>query len=201
MSETTNEPTLGAEGQATSAAVEPRFTQDDLNRAAATERRKAQKLAEEHESLKAKLASFEESQKSEAQKAIEAAARDARKAADAEWSSKLTAQAVDAELRLQLQAKGYDPDLAVLVKAKASISSADEVSDAIDNALAGKEWARKQDPAQAPEPRTPFQGGSPSGGTGRGGRWNEQTVMDFIAQNPRGITREIEAEMKRDMGW
>lgn len=192
------QPTGGEAGAGNAGAVEARFTQDDLNRAAASERRKAAALATEHEALKTKLAGFEESQKSESQKAIEKAAKDARAAADAEWGAKLTAREIDAKLELRLLQGGYDPDLAHVVKAKTQLSSVEDIDEAIRTALDGKAWAKQAEP-ELPKPAS--QGGAPSGNNGRGGRWTEQKVMDYLAANPRGLTREIELEIKRDMGW
>jgi hypothetical protein len=189
------EPTGGDAGAGSAGAAEPRFTQADLDRIVAKERRKFEPQEKALAEMQAKLAAADEAKKTEFEKAIETAAKRARAEADAEWSGKLTAQQVDSELRGRLRDRGYDADLAHVVKAKATIGSVDDIDSAIDSAL-GDKWK----PEGEPEKPKPHQVGAPTGGGARRGAWTEESIQAFVANNPRALTREIEAEMKRDLG-
>lgn len=180
MSDVT-EPTGGDAGQAESSAAEERITRAEAqaiaNKAAASERRAAAEKLKDYESMRAKLADIENAQKTEIQKATErAAAAEARAESEAKGRQQ---DRIDAELRLQLQAQGYDPDLAVLVKSKATITSAEDVADAIKTALDGKAWARQA------EPETPRPMGMPGAPTGPrpSSSWNAARLADVTARN------------------
>jgi hypothetical protein len=167
--------------------------QEFANRAAASERRAAKKIAEERDALQAKLAQFEEAQKSESQKAIEAAEKRAAAAKDAEWSQKLTAIQVDAELRLRLQAQGYDPDWIDTVKRKANPATIDDIDDAIATALADKPRAQQ-------EPKVPSQTGAPGSRGSIATKWSKDKIDEARARRMRGeISGSEWAEMSRDI--
>jgi hypothetical protein len=146
---------IGGEAEEAASAVEARFTQEDINRIAAKERRAAQAAQKQLEDLQSKLAAIENEKKSEHEKALEAAAAKTAKERDEYWSSQIKQSVLDSELRMQLVAAGLDPDLAHVVKAKHEIATIDDIAPALDE-LKKKEWIK-------PKGIVPAQTGTPGG--------------------------------------
>lgn len=132
--------------------------QDKVNRLEAKWRREAEAASAKAAELEAKLTQYNEAQKTEAEKAIEKARKEAATQTSAEWERRLNDAAINSELKLELLKRGMDPDLALVVKGKADLKSVDEIPDAIEAALGGKEWLKA--PAK---PAAPMQGGAPTG--------------------------------------
>lgn len=187
MLDETTTPTSGDAGEPTGGA-EARFTQADLDRIDAKNRRKVKELQAQLEQLSAKEAERTEAAKSEEQKRLEQAIKKAADERDQHWTQQLTAREIDSELRVKLIEGGYDPDLAHLVKAKGEIGTLDDIPGAISDALAGKEWAKQKLPGQPGRPTAAPKDGMPK---------TLDEYNAFVAQNGIGaVTPEMYTKVK-----
>jgi hypothetical protein len=162
-------------------AEERRFTQDEVNRFVAAEKRKRQQLEKQLAELQSKLSQFEEAQKSETEKAIEAAYKRGMQEAEEKWQKELNELKLQTAIERELASRGLHPDLAYVVRHKAELESPDDVPAIVEELTkthpafqAALKGNRAPSPTQtAPTNQTGFQAGK---------QWKRSEIQEIYQQ-------------------